>query len=93
MPSGAAPHLSAAPHEVTFYTRCGCHLCDEAKALLLLLLAEFRLALREIDVDSDPALAAEFGNDVPVIFLGARKAAKHRIDLARFRRLLESTRE
>lgn len=93
MPPGDAPHLSAGPRDVTFYTRRGCHLCDAAKAVLLPLLAEFGAVLREIDINSDPALAAKYADDVPVIFLGARKAAKHRVDVARFRRLLESLRE
>ncbi len=78
----------AAPLVVTLYTRAGCHLCDEAKQQMAPLLAEFGAALREIDVDSDPALRERYTNDVPVIFLGERKVAKHRVDLAQLRRQL-----
>lgn len=73
---------------VTLYTRAGCHLCDEAKQQMAPLLAEFGGELREVDIDSDPALRAQYTNDVPVVFLGERKVAKHRVDLEQFRRQL-----
>ena len=78
----------AGPRDVTIYLRPGCHLCEEAKAQIVPLLAEFGARLTEIDIDEDPALRALYDFDVPVIFLGARKAAKHRVDLAQFRRQL-----
>ena len=80
----------AAPRDVTLYTRPGCHLCEEAKAQLAPLLKEFGARLTEINIDEDPDLRARYDFDVPVIFLGARKAAKHRIDPAQFRRQLRA---
>lgn len=77
-----------APLVVTLYTRPGCHLCDEAKQQMAPLLAEFGATLREVNIDSDPALRAQFTNDVPVIFLGDRKIAKHRVNLDQLRRQL-----
>ena len=73
---------------VTLYTRAGCHLCDQAKAQMAPLLREFGAALREVDIDQDPALRAEFDYEVPVIFLGEKKIAKHRVDLDQLRRQL-----
>lgn len=78
----------AAPRDVTLYSRPGCHLCEEAKSQIAPLLKEFGARLTEIDIDDDPELRARYGYDVPVIFLGARKAAKHRVDLTQFRRQL-----
>lgn len=78
----------ARPLDVTLYTRAGCHLCDEAKAAMAPLLREFRATLHEVDIDADEALRERYTNDVPVIFLGAHKAAKHHVDLAQFRRQL-----
>jgi glutaredoxin len=78
----------AAPRDVTIYSRPGCHLCEEAKAQIAPLLKEFGARLTEINIDEDPELRARYDYDVPVIFLGARKAAKHRVDLAQFRRQL-----
>jgi len=83
----------AAPRDVTIYSRPGCHLCQEAKAQIAPLLQEFSAPLTEINIDEDPQLRAQYDYDVPVIFLGARKAAKHRVDLAQFRRQLQDAPE
>jgi glutaredoxin len=78
----------AAPRDVTIYSRPGCHLCEEAKAQIAPILKEFDARLTEINIDEDPELRARYDYDVPVIFLGARKAAKHRVDPVQFRRQL-----
>jgi glutaredoxin len=74
--------------DVTLYTRPGCHLCEEAKAAIAPLLREFGAVLREVNVDEDIVLKERYGEDIPVIFIGPRKAAKHCVDLAQFRRQL-----
>jgi glutaredoxin len=78
----------AAPRDITLYSRPGCHLCEEAKAQIAPLLKELGAHLTEINIDEDPELRARYDYDVPVIFIGARKAAKHRVDLRQFRRQL-----
>jgi glutaredoxin len=78
--------------DVTLYTRPGCHLCDEAKAAIAPILREFGAVLREVNVDEDAVLKERYGWDVPVIFIGQGKAAKHRVDLAQFRRQLRDAR-
>jgi glutaredoxin len=83
-------HLSGCgPHDVTLYTRPGCHLCEEAKAAIAPVLREFNAVLREVNIDEHPVLMERYGWDIPVIFIGQRKAAKHRVDLAQFRRQLQ----
>ena len=77
------------PRDVTLYSRPGCHLCEEAKAAIAPLLREFGAVLREINIDEDSVLKERYAWDIPVIFIGARKAAKHRVNLAQFRRQLE----
>ncbi len=76
------------PREITLYTREGCHLCEEAKAAILPLASEFAATLREMDIDDDPVLHDRYTNDVPVIFLGSRMVAQHRLDSAQLRRQL-----
>jgi glutaredoxin len=78
----------AAPRDATIYSRPGCHLCEEAKAQITPILKEVGARLTEINIDEDPELRARYDYDVPVIFLGARKVAKHRVDVAQFRRQL-----
>ena len=80
---------ASGPRDVTLYTRHGCHLCDEAKSAIAPLLQEFGAQLREVNIDSDPVLKERYGWDIPVIFIGQRKAAKHRVDLEQFRRQLQ----
>jgi len=70
------------------YTRPGCHLCEEAKNTLQPLLREFGARLRQVNIDDDAVLRERYGWDIPVIFIGAHKAAKHRVDLEQFRRQL-----
>jgi len=83
---------AAGPREVTLYTRPGCHLCEEAKAAIAPLLREFGASLSEVNIDKDAVLEERYRWDIPVIFIGARKAAKHRVDVEQFRRRLrEST--
>ena len=80
---------AAGPREVTLYTRPGCHLCEEAKTAIEPLLREFGASLREVNIENDAVLEERYGWDIPVIFIGARKAAKHRVDVEQFRRQLE----
>jgi glutaredoxin len=79
---------AAGPREVTLYTRPGCHLCEEARTAVAPLLREFGAVLREVNIENDAVLEERYGSDIPVIFLGARKAAKHRLDVEQFRRQL-----
>ena len=65
---------------VELYTRRGCHLCDDAKAVLLDLRAERPFALVETDVDSDYALQQAYGLLVPVIVVNGQRVSELRVD-------------
>ena len=75
---------------VTLYTRLGCHLCDDAKAVLDAVRAAHPVELAVVDIDQEPALRARYTNDVPVIAVDGRTAFKYRLTadalLARLRR-------
>jgi glutaredoxin len=79
--------------DVTLYTRPGCHLCEEAKNVMAPLLAEFGARLREVNIDEDAVLRARYNCDVPVVFLGAKKIAKHRVAAEQFRRRLAEAKQ
>jgi glutaredoxin len=79
----------AGPRELTLYTRPGCHLCEEAKSEIAPLLGEYGARLREVNIDDDPVLRERYTNDVPILFLGSRKVAKHRVNLTQLRRQLK----
>lgn len=58
---------SGAPLALRLLSRPGCHLCERLKATAEPLVRAAGGTLAEVDVDSDPALAARFGNEIPVI--------------------------
>jgi glutaredoxin len=53
--------------EVTLYTRVGCHLCEDAEAVLRRIQAGRPFELRLVDIDRDPVLADRYGVRVPVV--------------------------
>lgn len=55
---------------VTLYTRQGCKLCDEVKADLAELQTKYPHRLVEVDIDSDAALIAKYGQTIPVVEVG-----------------------
>jgi glutaredoxin len=79
--------------EVTIYSKPGCHLCEAAKAAIEPLLAEFSAPVREVNIEEDAVLKERYGWDIPVIFVGSRKAAKHRVNVKQLRRQLQEARE
>lgn len=79
---------SNAVKDLTLYTRAGCHLCEEMKREIAPLLRRYGATLREIDIDADPELRARYNEEVPVLFVGERKAAKYHVDLQQLERQL-----
>jgi glutaredoxin len=73
---------------VTIYSRPGCHLCDDMKAIVHRVARTIPLSIEEIDISTDAALEAEFGLEIPVLFVAGKKAAKYRVGEDELRRLL-----
>ncbi len=81
---------SAAVPLVTLLGRDGCHLCLDARAAVLRVREQVPFELIEIDVDSDPELQAEFGDQVPVVLVDGRMHSYFRLDEGRLRVALSS---
>lgn len=77
-------------HTLVLYTRRGCHLCDEAHALLACY-AEFLPEVVEVDVDADPATREKFAACVPVVEIDGRVRFRGRVSEPMLQRLLEGT--
>ncbi|HUA97567.1 MAG TPA: glutaredoxin family protein [Terracidiphilus sp.] len=75
-------------HEVTVYSRKGCHLCDVVKETLVELQGRADFQWREVDIDADPELRQKYNDEVPVVFIDGRKAFKYRMDGHAFLRVL-----
>lgn len=78
----------AGPLDLTLLTRPGCHLCEEALRQIQPLLPTEGAHLHVVDIDTDRSLRHLYGNDIPVVFLGSREIARHRVDPDELRREL-----
>lgn len=54
---------------VTLIGRAGCHLCAAARAEVLAAQQLHPFSLTELDVDADPELRAEYGEQIPVVLV------------------------
>ena len=65
--------------QLTLYSKPGCHLCDEMKAVIEAVRRRVPLTLHVVDISTDAALSERYGLEIPVLFVDGRKAAKHRL--------------
>ncbi|WP_408897913.1 glutaredoxin family protein [Nocardioides sp. R1-1] len=73
---------------VTLYSRPGCHLCDDARAVIEAVCAELGERYTEVSIDDDPELADRFANEIPVTFVDGRQHDFWRVSPERLRRAL-----
>ena len=65
---------------VTFYTKVGCHLCDEARDMLDDIAAEMQYELTEIDIRSNPEIFEHYRYRIPVIIINNETTVEGRIE-------------
>ena len=73
---------------LTLYSKPGCHLCEEMKDVVERVSRRVPLLLTEIDITTDAALAAQYGEQIPVLLVDGRKAAKYRVAEGELLRIL-----
>jgi glutaredoxin len=66
--------------QVTLYSRAGCHLCDEARAVLHAERARTPFELVEVDIETSDALLAEYGIRIPVVTLDGLEVFEYAVD-------------
>ena len=59
-------------HEVLFYSKAKCSLCDEAREMLHTLEKRFLLSIREIDITADSAIFEKYKNIIPVVIIDGK---------------------
>ena len=64
---------------LTLYSRPGCHLCDDMKAVVQRIGREVPITVEIVDISTDPALDARYGLEIPVLLVNGKKAAKYRV--------------
>jgi len=78
------------PILIDIYSRPGCHLCDEAKAVVESLRGRYAVVLRTIDVESSADLENRYGSDIPVVLINDEEAFRHRVDRTELERKLKA---
>ena len=73
---------------ITLYSRPGCHLCDDARAVIEAVCAELGESYTELSIDDDPVLADKFANEIPVTFVDGRQHDFWRVSPDRLRAAL-----
>jgi glutaredoxin len=75
---------------LTLYSRPGCHLCDEMKAVIARVVGEqaVDVTLEEVDISTDAELESRYGTEIPVLLVNGRKVAKYRVTEGELARML-----
>ena len=66
--------------KVELFTRPGCHLCDDARAVLVAEQARTPFDLQEVDIESNDALVRAYGLRIPVVVVDGEEAFEYTID-------------
>ncbi|MFQ5823174.1 MAG: glutaredoxin family protein [bacterium] len=75
--------------KVEVYSKIDCHLCDDAKAILLKVQKVLPFDIKEIDITQDKIHFEEFKEQIPVIFINDRKAFKFKVNEEELRRKIK----
>jgi glutaredoxin len=65
---------------VRLLSKPGCHLCDDARAIIASVCAELGETFDDVDITADPALMREYGDQIPVTFVDGRQHDFWRVD-------------
>ncbi|MEK6278076.1 MAG: glutaredoxin family protein [Actinomycetota bacterium] len=76
---------------LTLYSRPDCHLCDEAREKIVALRRNgARFELREVDIESDDELFAEYLERIPVVAVEDEIVSELSLDLDALRARLDT---
>jgi glutaredoxin len=63
MTSGTSPHV------ITLLSRPGCHLCDDARAIIAAVASDLGVAWEERDITQSPSDLETYSEQIPVTFI------------------------
>lgn len=84
----AANEQSGREVRVTLYGKPGCHLCEEARAVVAEVCDELGVGWTEVDIRSDEQLFRRFAEQIPVTFVDGAQHDFWRVDPDRLRAAL-----
>ena len=86
------PGLFSPHSRIVILERPGCHLCDEALAVVTRVANEHGESITRRNIDDDDALARRWSIEIPVIAVDGSVIAVHRITETQLRRALTPSR-
>ena len=82
----------AAGHEITLLSRPGCHLCEEARAVIERVAAELGVPWSERDITQSPQDLEQYSEMIPVTFIDGVQHDYWRVSEDRLRAALTPSR-
>lgn len=77
--------------EVVLYTAAGCHLCEAARRVVSAAQSELGFELREVPIDGDHALEAEYREWIPVVEIDGERRFTYYVHPEALRRAVHRT--
>lgn len=74
---------------VRLLSKPGCHLCDDARAVIEEVCAELSESYEEVDITSHADLLSRYAEQIPVTFVDGRQHDYWRVDARRLRAALD----
>ena len=74
---------------VTLYGKPGCHLCEDARAVIARVRESHEFELEEIDITVDPGLFRRYGERIPVVEVDGEKRFEFFVDPAELTKSLD----
>jgi glutaredoxin len=73
---------------ITLLSKPGCHLCDDARAVVQRVASDLGVGWEEVDITSDPDLQAKWWDQIPVTLVDGVQHDYWRVDEQRLRSAL-----
>jgi glutaredoxin len=77
-------------HKVTLLGKPGCHLCEDARAVVAEVCAELGVEWEELDITTDDALYTRWWEQIPVTLIDGKQHDFWRVDPDRLRTALRA---
>jgi glutaredoxin len=84
MPAAESPK----EHRITLLGKPGCHLCDDARAVVARVAEDLAVPWEERSILGDAELMAKYGEEIPVVLIDGRQHTFWRVDEQRLRAAL-----
>jgi glutaredoxin len=65
---------------VVLYSRPGCHLCDEARDVILAVRRDAPFAFDEVNIETDDGLVRDYGIRIPVVTIDGEESFEVSVD-------------